>query len=49
VDRATACDAPTVITFDKVSGSRLRLTMTSARPGAADGAVRIGRLEAPAG
>ncbi|MGW5664797.1 glycoside hydrolase family 2 TIM barrel-domain containing protein [Streptomyces sp. NPDC003758] len=49
VDRATASDAPTVITFDAVSGSRLRLAMTSARPGAADGAVRISRLEVPAG
>jgi beta-galactosidase len=49
VDWATASDAPTVITFDPVRGSRLRLLMTSARPGAADGAVRISRLEVPAG
>ncbi|MEU6649668.1 glycoside hydrolase family 2 TIM barrel-domain containing protein [Streptomyces sp. NPDC046900] len=49
VDRATASDAPTVITFDAVRGSRLRLLFTSAHPGAADGAVRVSRLEVPAG
>ncbi|MET7572823.1 glycoside hydrolase family 2 TIM barrel-domain containing protein [Streptomyces sp. NPDC005492] len=49
VDWATASDAPTVITFDAVRGSRVRLTLTSAHPGTAQGAVRIGKLEAPAG
>ena len=49
VDWATASDATTVITFDAVRGSRLRLLLTSAHPGAADGAVRISRLEVPAG
>ncbi|MET7455240.1 glycoside hydrolase family 2 TIM barrel-domain containing protein [Streptomyces sp. NPDC005574] len=49
VDWATASDAPTVLTFDAVRGSRLRLTFTSARPGEADGAVRVSRLEIPAG
>ncbi|MHC3467217.1 glycoside hydrolase family 2 TIM barrel-domain containing protein [Streptomyces sp. 7R007] len=49
VDWATSSDAPTVVTFDAVSGSRLRLTLTSARPGEAAGAVRISRLEVPAG
>lgn len=44
-DWATASDSPTVITFDAVRGSRLRLTLTSAHPGAANGAVRISRLE----
>ncbi|MFB7334481.1 glycoside hydrolase family 2 TIM barrel-domain containing protein [Streptomyces adustus] len=46
VDRATASDAPTLITFDAVTGSRLRLTLTSAHPGEARGAVRISRLDA---
>ncbi|MGP4007359.1 glycoside hydrolase family 2 TIM barrel-domain containing protein [Streptomyces sp. 4N124] len=49
VDWAGASDEPTVITFDAVRGSRLRLTMTSGHPGEARGAVRISRLEAPAG
>ncbi|MEU1200673.1 glycoside hydrolase family 2 TIM barrel-domain containing protein [Streptomyces sp. NPDC005813] len=48
LDRATTSDAPTVITFDAVRGSRLRLLMTGAHPGAADGAIRISRLEVPA-
>ncbi|MFD7875431.1 glycoside hydrolase family 2 TIM barrel-domain containing protein [Streptomyces sp. NPDC059766] len=46
VDRATASDAPTLITFDAVTGSRLRLTLTSAHPGETRGAVRISRLDA---
>jgi len=49
VDRATASDSPTVVTFDAVRGSRLRLALTSAHPGVAQGAVRISKLEAPAG
>ncbi|MEV1080112.1 glycoside hydrolase family 2 TIM barrel-domain containing protein [Streptomyces sp. NPDC050211] len=49
VDWAGASNEPTVITFDAVRGSRLRLTMTSGHPGEARGAVRISRLEAPAG
>jgi beta-galactosidase len=49
VDWATASDTPTVITFHAIRGSRLRLVLTSGHPGAADGAVRISRLEAPAG
>ncbi len=48
VDWATASDQPTVITFGAVRGSRLRLTLTSAYPGEARGAVRISRLEVPA-
>ncbi|WP_151475753.1 glycoside hydrolase family 2 TIM barrel-domain containing protein [Streptomyces albicerus] len=47
VDWATASDAPTVITFDAVRGSRLRLTMTSRHPGEPRGALRISRLEVP--
>ncbi|WP_329251555.1 glycoside hydrolase family 2 TIM barrel-domain containing protein [Streptomyces canus] len=46
---ATASDEPTVITFASVRGSRLRLTMTSASPGGPKGAVRISKLEIPAG
>ncbi|MEW2463890.1 glycoside hydrolase family 2 TIM barrel-domain containing protein [Streptomyces sp. NPDC046994] len=49
VDWATASDSPTVITFDAVRGSRVRLLLTSAHPGAADGALRISRLEVPVG
>ncbi|MEU6258392.1 glycoside hydrolase family 2 TIM barrel-domain containing protein [Streptomyces sp. NPDC047043] len=49
VDWATASDTPTVVTFDAVRGSRLRLTLASAHPGQTVGAVRISRLEAPAG
>ncbi|MGX9888117.1 glycoside hydrolase family 2 TIM barrel-domain containing protein [Streptomyces sp. NPDC002276] len=49
VDWATASDSPTVVTFDAVRGSRLRLTLTSSRPGVVQGAVRISKLEAPAG
>ncbi|KPI22206.1 Beta-galactosidase [Actinobacteria bacterium OK074] len=48
VDWADGSDAPTVITFDPVRGSRLRLDLTSAHPGAANGAQRIVRLDAPA-
>jgi beta-galactosidase len=49
VDWATASDEPTVITFDAVRGSRLRLTLTSGHPGEVQGAVRISKLEVPAG
>jgi beta-galactosidase len=49
VDWADVSDEPTVITFDAVRGSRLRLTLTSAHPGERRGAVRISRLEVPAG
>jgi beta-galactosidase len=45
VEWATASDSPTVITFDAARGSRLRLTLTSAYPGEARGAVRISRLD----
>ena len=49
VDWATASDAPTVLTFDAVRVSRLRLTLTSAHPGEVLGAVRISKLAAPGG
>ncbi|MFI0773525.1 glycoside hydrolase family 2 TIM barrel-domain containing protein [Streptomyces sp. NPDC021212] len=42
---ATSSDTPTSLTFDPVRTSRLRLDLVSARPGAADGAQRITRLE----
>jgi beta-galactosidase len=42
---ADTSDGPTLITFDAVRGSRVRLTMTSAHPGEARGAVRISRLD----
>ncbi|EHN78306.1 secreted beta-galactosidase, partial [Streptomyces coelicoflavus ZG0656] len=45
---ATASDAPTVIGFRPLRGSRIRLTLTSRHPGEARGAVRVSRLEAPA-
>lgn len=47
VDWATTSDAPTVITFEAVRGSRLRLVLASGHPGAADGGLRISRLEVP--
>ncbi|MFJ8106152.1 glycoside hydrolase family 2 TIM barrel-domain containing protein [Streptomyces sp. NPDC096132] len=46
VDWAADSDTPTVITFDAVRGSRVRLTLTSRAPGEVQGAVRISRLEA---
>ncbi|MFJ5997195.1 glycoside hydrolase family 2 TIM barrel-domain containing protein [Streptomyces sp. NPDC092370] len=45
---ATASDTPTVITFEAVRGSRIRLTLTSRHPGEPRGAIRITRLETPA-
>ncbi|MEU0250122.1 glycoside hydrolase family 2 TIM barrel-domain containing protein [Streptomyces sp. NPDC006235] len=48
IDWATASDAPTVITFKTVRGSRIRLTMTSRHPDEPRGALRISRLETPA-
>ncbi|WP_435838386.1 hypothetical protein [Streptomyces antimycoticus] len=46
VEWATASGTPTVITFDPVRTSRLRLDLTSGHPGAADGAQRIVAFEA---
>jgi beta-galactosidase len=45
---ATASDTPTVITFDALRGSRIRLTLTSRHPGEPRGAIRITRLDTPA-
>ncbi|MEU3092436.1 glycoside hydrolase family 2 TIM barrel-domain containing protein [Streptomyces massasporeus] len=42
---AAASDAPTVITFKALRGSRIRLTLTSRHPGEARGAIRISRLD----
>lgn len=47
-DWATASDAPTVLTFDRLRGSRIRLTFTSRHPGEPRGAIRVSRLETPA-
>ncbi|MER6415021.1 glycoside hydrolase family 2 TIM barrel-domain containing protein [Streptomyces humidus] len=47
-DWAIASDAPTVITFKTLRGSRIRLTLTSRHPGEPRGAIRISRLETPA-
>ncbi|WP_329064445.1 glycoside hydrolase family 2 TIM barrel-domain containing protein [Streptomyces sp. NBC_01429] len=47
VDWATASDEPTVITFDRVTGSRIRLELTSAHPGTAQGAQRVTTIQVP--
>ena len=47
VEPATASGEPTVITFDPVSTTRLRLDLTSAHPKAPDGFVAISELEVP--
>jgi beta-galactosidase len=47
VSWATASDAPTVVTFDPVRGSRLRLDLTSGDPAGADAAQRISTLSVP--
>ncbi|QOV40585.1 DUF4982 domain-containing protein [Streptomyces ferrugineus] len=47
VDWADTSDAPTAVTFEAVRGTRVRLTLVSAHPGEARGAVRISRLEVP--
>ncbi|WP_329267617.1 glycoside hydrolase family 2 TIM barrel-domain containing protein [Streptomyces sp. NBC_01451] len=49
VQWADASDTPTVITFAAVRGTGLRLDLTSRYPGETRGALRITRLEAPAG
>ncbi|MFM9441586.1 glycoside hydrolase family 2 TIM barrel-domain containing protein [Streptomyces acidiscabies] len=46
VEWATASDAPSVITFGALRGSRVKLAFASARPGEAQGAVRVSKLEA---
>jgi beta-galactosidase len=47
VEPAAAPGAPTVITFDPVSTTRLRLDLTSAHPKAPDGFLAISELEVP--
>ena len=49
VEWADGSDALTVISFAAVRGTGLRLDLTSRYPGEARGAVRITRLESPAG
>jgi beta-galactosidase len=44
---ATASGQPTVVTFDPVSTTRLRLDLTSAHPKAGDGFLAISELEVP--
>ncbi len=46
-DWAAVSDAPTLITFEPVRGSRVRLTLAGRHPGEPKGAIRISRLEAP--
>ncbi|QNP74487.1 DUF4982 domain-containing protein [Streptomyces roseirectus] len=46
VEWAASSDAPSVVTFGALRGSRVRLTFTSAHPGEAQGAVRVSKLEA---
>ncbi|MET7845249.1 glycoside hydrolase family 2 TIM barrel-domain containing protein [Streptomyces sp. NPDC005356] len=48
IDWAAASGEPTVITFDAVHGSRLRLDLTSRRPGEPAGACGIVALDAAA-
>ncbi|WP_329342474.1 DUF4982 domain-containing protein [Streptomyces sp. NBC_00663] len=48
VEWAGESDAPTVVTFDALGGSRLRLLLASGHPGEVRGAVRISRLSVPA-
>ena len=47
VTLATASGQPTVVTFDPVSTTRLRLDLTSAHPKAGDGFLAISELEVP--
>jgi beta-galactosidase len=47
VEPATASGQPTVVTFDPVSTTRLRLDLTSAHPKAGDGFLAISELEVP--
>jgi beta-galactosidase len=47
VERATASGQPTVVTFDPISTTRLRLDLTSAHPKAGDGFLAISELEVP--
>lgn len=45
VSWATASDAPSVVTFGQLKGTRVKLTFVSAHPGEARGAVRVSRLD----
>ncbi|MFD9445139.1 hypothetical protein ACFWBR_43500 [Streptomyces sp. NPDC060006] len=44
---ADTSDAPTLVTFDRLRTTSLRLTMTSRHPGEPKGALRISWLEVP--
>jgi beta-galactosidase len=45
VDRTTASDEPTTLTFDPVSSTGFRLDLTSAAPGTSSGFIRIAELQ----
>jgi len=45
IDRATASNQPTTLTFDPVRSSQLRLDMTSAAPGTGGGFLMIAELQ----
>jgi beta-galactosidase len=47
VELATASGQPTVVTFDPISTTRLRLDLTSPHPKAGDGFLAISELEVP--
>jgi beta-galactosidase len=47
VEPATVSGQPTVVTFDPISTTRLRLDLTSAHPKAGDGFLAISELEVP--
>ncbi|GAA2126740.1 hypothetical protein GCM10009802_32890 [Streptomyces synnematoformans] len=47
VEWARMSDAPTLIVFDRLRTTSLRLSMTSRHPGEPKGALRISRLEVP--
>ena len=44
---ATASGRPTVVTFEPVTTTRLRLDLTSAHPKAGDGFLAVRELEVP--
>ncbi|SEB58161.1 sugar-binding domain-containing protein [Streptomyces melanosporofaciens] len=48
IDWAAASGEPTVLTFDAICGSRLRLTMTCRKPGSVEGAFGISALDVAA-
>ena len=49
VNWATASNAPTTVSFDAITTTQIRLTMTSAAPGTGGGFVAISSLAASPG